>query len=121
MEQNLQLLIEETQSSYYEYVTNIPSGCQRIADFITTGAVENALQEIAILSEGLAWLLEVEQHMEVQSYKINSHIRDAVNLYKGVNAALEEKNYVVVAMQFEQEMTSLFNESNSWRFEEVIS
>lgn len=121
MERNVQQLIEETQSSYYEYVTNIPNGCQRIADFIATGEIETALQEIAFLSEGLSWLIEVEQHMEVQSYKINSHIKDAANLYRGINTALEAKNYAVVAMQFEQEMTSIFKESNTWEFEKVIS
>lgn len=113
-------LIEETMESYYEYVSKVEDGCQIIANLIKEDDVPAAMRAIVDLSEGLFWLSKVEQQLLNQSYKITSNVQYASSLYRGINAALEVKNYQVVALQFEKELKPLFVDAKSWAFEKVI-
>ena len=116
MNENKQL-IEETMQSYYDYIVKIEDGCQVIFDLIDEGDIRAAMRMIIDLSEGLAWLTEVEQLLQHQLFGIESNVQKANTLYRGINAALEMENYKVVALQFINDVKPLFTEAKTWRFE----
>lgn len=120
MEENMQL-IEETMQSYYEYIVKIEDGCQVIYDLIEEDDIQAAMRLIADVSEGLAWLTDVEQLLQHQSFTIESNVQKANALYRGINAALEVKNYKVVALQFLKEIKPLFAQAPTWQFQQSYS
>lgn len=120
MDENMQL-IEETMQSYYEYIVKVEDGCQVIFNLVDEGDIQAALRLIVDLSEGLAWLTEVELLLQQQSYNIESNVQKANALYRGINAALKMKNYKVVALQFLNEIKPLFAQAPTWQFEKTYS
>lgn len=112
-------LMQETQKTYYEYVLRIEQGCQQIANMFRIGQQAEALQTIIDLSEGMGWLVAVEQHMAEQNYKINSQTKDALEMLNEVNEALEIGDFVTVADLFEYEIAPMFASASEWIFEKV--
>lgn len=114
-------LLQETQTSYYEYVAKLETGCIQIATNIRIGQNEQAFQNIINLTEGFGWLLDVEARMLEQNYKINSQITAALDILNEVNDALESGDLVTVADLFEYELAPMFNSAIEWQFVEINS
>ncbi len=112
-------LMQETQQSYYEYVVRIENGCQQIANMLRVGQQTEALQTIIDLSEGMGWLMTVEQYMMEQGYKINSRTNEALDMLNDVNYALEISDFVTVADLFEYEIAPIFSSSSEWIFDKL--
>lgn len=119
MSHELKKLIEETQQSYYEYVSKIPNGCQQIAFYLQTGDFGKAYSLIADFSEGLEWLLSVETYMLSYHYQINSRIEEASELLKDVNIALENQDILTLIHLFDFQLTSIFDSASEWVFEKL--
>lgn len=112
-------LLMETQQSYYDYVVKIKGGCQQIADYLRGGKQAEAFDVIANLSEGIAWLVSVEQHMAENFFRVNSRLKEVVDMLNEVNEALEIGDFVTVADLFEYEIGPMFESASEWTFEKV--
>lgn len=58
----------ETTESYYAYITKLESGCESMIMSFKEGDNVSGLQGIIDLSEGLVWLLNAEELLEIHSY-----------------------------------------------------
>lgn len=112
-------LLIETQQSYYEYVVKIKGGCQQIADHLRAGKQAEAFGLIANLSEGIAWLVTVEQHMSENFLRVNSRMNEVVDMLNEVNQAIEIGDIVTVADLFEYEIGPMFESASEWTFEKI--
>lgn len=112
----MEKLIEEIKQSYYEYVIKISPGCEIIANQLRTGKVQEALQYILQFSEGLSWLLTVEEKLKEFQYIINSRISEAKDYLQEINEALEQSDFITVADLFEYEIQPLFESASEWVF-----
>lgn len=121
MTENTLALIEDTQSSYYEYVVKIEGGCMQIVNAFESNRVVEGLQGIVDLSEGLSWLIEAENLLKEQSFQIASPIASVVPLFEKLNTAIATTNYDVVIALLEDELKPLFKHAAEWKFEKVIS
>jgi hypothetical protein len=110
-------LIDEIKQSYYEYVTKIAPGCATIANHIRTGELAEALQSILEFSEGLSWLITVEEKLKEHQYVIKSRISEANLFLKEINDALEQNDFITVADLIEYEIQPLFDSASEWVFE----
>lgn len=113
-------LIEETQNSYYEYISQISKGSLLICNKFREGDIAQATISILDLVEGLTWLLQVEEAMKEKNYKIQSATQIASEYLSEINEALSRQDYVFVADLFEYEISPIFSNANSWRFEKIL-
>ncbi|AWE06389.1 hypothetical protein DCE79_02870 [Lysinibacillus sp. 2017] len=113
-----QQLITDTKESYYLYASGIAQGCNQIANDLRTGQIENALNSIANLAEGIEWLLNVEQILAQHNLKIRSRIMEANEFLMEVNDALIQNDTITVADLFEYEIQPLFDSASEWAFQE---
>lgn len=121
MTQNVEQLVQGTMESYYEYVVKIGGGCATIANAFENNDVQAGVQGIRAFSEGLSWLVEAENLLQLQSYQIGSPISQVIALFEKVNDALQATEYQEVGRLFKEEVQPLFKQANEWKFEEVIS
>lgn len=121
MAQTITQLVEDTKASYYDYVVKVEGGCTTITTAFKSGDFANGLQGIVDLSEGLSWLIEVENLLKEQSFQIDSPISSVVPLFEKLNTAIATTNYDVVIALLEDELKPLFKHAAEWKFEKVIS
>jgi len=121
MTQNVGQLIEETMHSYYEYIVKIESGCTVIAKAFETGDIATGVQGIQAFSEGLSWLVEIENLMQLHSYRINSPVGKVIPLFEKINVALEAGDFATVSVLFENKLKPLFQNASEWKFEKAVS
>lgn len=121
MTQNVEQLIQETIESYYEYVAKIEGGCNSIIDSLKNNEQQIAMRSIVTLSEGLIWLLDTENLLQGNSYKIDSPVAQITPLFEKLNTAIEEHNFEKVTNLLEFEFKPLFSNAQQWKFEEVIN
>lgn len=114
-------LLIETQQSYYEYVEKIQSASQMIANLLKSNELEQAFQLIADLSEGLNWIVTVEQHMQENNYIINSRTPEVIEQLHDLNELLERKDFDTLSQLFEHKLAPLFASSSEWIFKQVLS
>ncbi|MEK5230807.1 hypothetical protein MHB42_03450 [Lysinibacillus sp. FSL K6-0232] len=112
-------LLLDTQQSYYDYVVKLQDGCQMIAKSFQSNNLEQAFQMIADFSEGLGWLVTVEQHMQANDYVINSRIEEVVEQLTTLNKLLENRDIVALTNLFQAEIAPLFASASEWTFNKV--
>lgn len=110
--------IQEIKETYYEYVSKLSNGCLTIANLIRRGNYSDAFESIVAFSEGMQWLLSVEQALGKQGLHINSRIVEANEFLTEINAALESQDIVTIADLFEYEIQPLFSSATEWVFTE---
>lgn len=115
----MQQLLLETQQSYYEYVIKIQDVCQTISHLLKTNNADLAFQLIADLSEGINWIIDVEQHMLANCYIINSRTQEVIEQLHYVNELLEQKDVGKLALLFENKLVPLFASSSEWEFKKL--
>nr|WP_054549764.1 hypothetical protein [Lysinibacillus sphaericus] len=112
-------LLLDTQQSYYDYVVKVQDGCQMIASSFQSSNLEQAFQMIADFSEGLEWLVTVEQHMQANHYVINSHIQEVIERLTILNGLLEKREIEAITYLFQNEIAPLFASASEWTFKKV--
>lgn len=113
-------LIEETQNSYYDYITQISKGSLLISNKLREGDITLATTSILDLVEGLSWLLQVEEAMKENNYTILSATQAAAEHLNEINEALSRADYVFVADLFEYEISPIFGDAGNWKFERLM-
>lgn len=108
--------LQEVKQSYYEYVVNVNKGALFIAEALRNGDNVGALQSIADFSEGIEWLLNIENFMMTHSYTINSTINEAKAFFQEINDCLEFQDFTNLADLFEYEIAPLFSSAVEWTF-----
>lgn len=103
-------IVLETMESYNNYVGQIIKGSNKIADDLRTGNVENALSMIKDFSEGLVWIIEVNQKLKEFGKDINLNISEIQEFFVEINEGLENKDFVLVADLFEYEIAPFFEQ-----------
>ncbi|MFB5085902.1 hypothetical protein PGC35_01585 [Psychrobacillus sp. PGGUH221] len=112
-------IIEETQNSYYEYISQISRGSFNISNNLRLGNITLATTSIIDLVEGLSWLLQVEEAMKENNYVIKSATQVAAEHLNEINEALSRQDYVFVADLFEYEISPIFEDAENWKFEKI--
>lgn len=110
-------LLKETQESYYNYIRSVGDGALFISKIIRTGNISEAYNFIVNLSEGLEWLLKVEGSMKQYNYTILSATEKATGYLNDINEGMKKEDYIFVADLFEYEISPIFREAESWKFE----
>lgn len=112
-------LIEETQVSYYEYIKQINKGALLISNKLRMGNITQATTFIIDLVGGFSWMLQVEKLMRENDYTIQSATQVAAEHLNEINEALSRQDYVFVADLFEYEISPIFEDAESWKFEKI--
>ncbi|MEQ2527511.1 hypothetical protein WMO40_12415 [Bacillaceae bacterium CLA-AA-H227] len=112
-------IVQETQQTYYEYINQVEKGCLQISEYLRTEQISEALNTIIQFSEGIVWLLQVEELMNKNGFSMDSLIHKANEFLNEINQALEIRDYVFVADLFEYELNPLFKEQALKRFSEI--
>lgn len=112
-------LLLDTQQSYYEYVGKVQQGCHIIASSFQSNNLEQAFHLIADFSEGLEWLVTVEQHMQANHYVINSRIQEVIERLTILNGLLEKREIEAITYLFQNEIAPLFASASEWTFKKV--
>lgn len=110
--------IQDIKQSYYEYISKVGEGCLTIANLIRTGKHQDAFASILDFTEGIEWLLMVEQALHNQGYAINSRIAEANEFLQEINSAFENQDFVTIGDLFEYEIHPLFSSASEWIFNE---
>lgn len=108
--------IVEIKDTYYEYISKVSTGCQYISDVLRREEYEEAFQSIINFSEGIEWLVLVEEKMAEHGLKINSRIYEAKEFITEINLAIENQDFTLVADLFEYEIKPIFESASEWVF-----
>ncbi|TKI53498.1 hypothetical protein FC756_23500 [Lysinibacillus mangiferihumi] len=109
--------IKELKDLYYEYTQRIAPGINSIVLKLRSNDLEAAFADIFNFSEGIEALIKIEQALMSESYKINSRITEATEIFLQVNEAIEQEDITLVADIFEYEILPLFVSCSEWTFE----
>ncbi|WP_102692927.1 hypothetical protein [Rummeliibacillus pycnus] len=115
----MEKIVFETQQSYYEYIQNVVKGCQNISDHLREDNTSEALQEIYQFTEGIDWLVKVEELMLHHNFTIQSHVREAVPFLIEINESLDKQDFVYVADLFEYELQPIFEKCQNEKFKRI--
>lgn len=108
--------IMEIKNTYYEYVSKVGAGCQYISNVLRKENYEDAFQSIIDFSEGVEWLVSVEEMMDEQGWIINSRVNEAKEFLIEINTAIENQDFILVADLFEYEIQPIFSSASEWIF-----
>lgn len=103
-------LIIETVESYNVYIQRIPNGCQAIADQLRKDEISDALGNIRLFSEGVAWLIEVNTVLKKHKIENDLQSEKVTEFLIEINEGLERQDFVLVADMFEYEIKPFFEE-----------
>lgn len=115
----MQQMLIEVQQTYYDYVAKIQGSSQMIANLLKVNELEHAFQLITDLSEGITWIVTVEQHMLENNYIINSRTPEVIEQLYYLNELIERKDIDNLSQLFEHKLARLFENSSEWIFEKV--
>ncbi|UXJ69542.1 hypothetical protein [Lysinibacillus fusiformis] len=100
-------LVVETMDSYNQYIKNIVNGCELIYTNLRNND-EHVLKAILQFSEGVSWLIEVNQKLAGLGYPNEFSITTIETFFQEVNSGLEIQDYLLVADLFEYEIKPFF-------------
>lgn len=100
--------MNEVIESYNNYIINIPTGANYIAQCLREDDIQKALKGIKDFSEGVLWLSEASYLFEQNGKKTNLKIVKIEEFLNEINMGLERKDYVLVADMFEYEIAPFF-------------
>lgn len=102
--------ITEVVESYNSYIKNIAPGSLQIAEHLRKDEVQEALQLILQFSEGMGWLVQVNDLLSQNSIKANLQAEKIHEFLNEINSGLEIQDYVLVADMFEYEIALFFEQ-----------
>lgn len=103
--------LTEVIESYNEYIQNIAPGSMQIAEYLRKDEVQQALQLILHFSEGMGWIVQVNELLQQNDVKTNMQIEKIHEFLHEINSGLEIQDYVLVADMFEYEIAPFFEEA----------
>lgn len=112
----MEQIILETMESYNHYVGEIVKGSIKIADDLRTGNVDSALTMIKDFSEGLLWLMEVNQKLTDLGKQAELDVNNIQDFFVEINEGLENKDFVLVADIFEYEIAPFFEQVELYKW-----
>ncbi len=102
--------VVEVIESYNEYIKKLPNGSNYIAQNLREDKLSDAFQTIKDFSEGLLWLTEAAQLLQINNVKVQINMNQLQEFLIEINEGLEKQDYVLVADLFEYEITPFFEE-----------
>lgn len=113
--------IKEIIQSYNDYLKKFPHGCELIATYLREdGTIQLGLKSILDFSEGVTWLLEVNQLLDKYGLK-NEVSMDKIKEYlEEINTSLEIGDYFTVADLFDYEIKTFFENCKPYENENGI-
>lgn len=104
----LDKIIIEIIESYNNYLLKLPEGCKSIANEMRNEKKGIALNLIFQFSEGVDWLVKVNQQLHLLGY-VNPLEHDKIQEFLNeVNEGIEIQDFILVADLFEYEFKPLF-------------
>lgn len=101
-------LLVETIESYNSYLMNLPKGCNYIAEKLREDSINDGLVAIQQFSEGLLWMVEVNDQFKVRDISVNLDISQIQEFLDEINSSLEIQDFILVADLFEYEIAEFF-------------
>jgi len=106
-------LIDETLESYNNYIKNLPSGCQKIADMLREDKIVDAMKNTLHFSEGVIWLMDAVKLFERNNIKTSLNTTKINEFLSEINRGIEIEDYIVVADMFEYEIKPFFEDNQT--------
>lgn len=101
----------EVIESYNNYIGRVAPGCTQIAEHLRKDEINEAMHMILQFSEGMGWLVQVNELLNQNEVKVELHAEKINNFLNEVNNGLEIQDYVLVADMFEYEIAPFFEEA----------
>ncbi|GLC87826.1 hypothetical protein [Lysinibacillus piscis] len=104
----MEAIITETIKSYNQYMQKMPAGSMIISNLLREDRVTEALENIRNFTEGVIWLIEVDNLVTQNGMSSELNI-DKINEYLNeINDGLTIQDYSLVADLFEYEISPFF-------------
>lgn len=101
--------IKEIIEDYNGYINKLPSGCEKIVQFLSEDRIEDALASIVDLSEGIYWIVQVKEFlMNNMDIAVGWNEQEIINFLQEINEGLEIRDYVLVSDLIEYELIPFF-------------
>ncbi|MEK4761875.1 hypothetical protein MHH85_16575 [Viridibacillus sp. FSL E2-0187] len=94
------------------YMSKIPNGCTKIAEFLRNGQRDEAYNSISNFVEGIEWVSSSFNILKNNNYSIIFNEEKMKSLLLEVNDTLEQRDQNVLADLFEYEIASFFEEES---------
>ncbi|MEY9979963.1 hypothetical protein [Lysinibacillus sp. RC79] len=101
-------MILEIINSYNEYLEKIPQGCESIIISTKSETPLDALQLITQFTEGVDWLVQVNEKLSTLSYENPLYVNKIHDFLEEINKGLEIQDFLRVADIFEYEIKPYF-------------
>lgn len=101
-------IIQDTKITVTEYVGKIPNGCKYISQALRSGKIEEGLEAIGDFTEGMHWLINVEEYFKQLQQPFEYEVASLGNFLNDINEGLQSKEYLLVADLFEYEIAEYF-------------
>lgn len=101
-------LIADILESYNAYINKVPKGCHLVAELLREEKNKDALEQIALFSEGVSWIIEVKEKLESKGMYLPFDESEIITFLGEINEALVIQDYVLVADLFEYEIAPFF-------------
>lgn len=108
----METILNETISSFNEYIERIPKGCMMIANTLRDDRITEALPHIRDFSEGASWITEASRLLQVNNVSISFDITKIIEYLEEINEGLSIGDYNLVADIFEYEIAPFFSAVN---------
>lgn len=106
--------IIEVMKSYNDYFDKLSKGCESIAILLRNNNIEEALKLILYFSEGVNWLCEVNNKLNLMGINNPLKIEKIHDFLNEINSGLEIEDYIVVADIFEYEIKDFFENATRY-------
>lgn len=101
-------VVLETMQSFNQYIHNIISGCDDVSELLRTNSAKEALALILQFSEGLDWIVEINEKLTNLGYENDIQVTALHQFLEAINDGLEQQDYYLVADLFEYEIKPFF-------------
>ena len=103
-----ELDVQEIVSDYNKYISNISSGSEYIYTLIRNGEIQEVMQPIINFSEGMGWIISVNNYMKTLEVNLGIDENKLQNILLELNNALDMQDFYLAADLFEYEIKEFF-------------
>ena len=101
-------ILQESFTSYKEYLEKMPNGCQSIADLLREDRTIEAGKSIGYFTEGMIWVLDMNKLLVKEGVVKPLKEEVILDYLSEVNNGLQIQDFVLVADMFEYEIKPFF-------------
>ncbi|MEK4173666.1 hypothetical protein MHI22_19670 [Lysinibacillus sp. FSL L8-0312] len=106
----MDVMHKDIMESYNNYLLNIPNGCQQIVNHIRENKIQEALGMILDFSEGVNWLVDVNQILKFHGISKLLEVEKIHDFLEEINNGLAIHDFLLVADLFEYEIMPFFEQ-----------